>query len=800
MIKKKILVQVPYYWKTKNENRRFELGSVEIWPEKDGFVQEFHGVYRRSRIYYNRNVNFTGYEKIGVWKEKSGYTYFGALNYGKYPMINNLATDETISLKRSGWGRRVVGEKNLFTYWVRNGVFSYNDVTDLSFEDGKYTGWVSMEQPHGFGKWQNETNTKTFEGQWFNGKRHGQGVTRYEPKKITIKGEYQYGFLHGYAEKTHETAEGTYIYKTFNHLGHPFYGIFFKDDQLLYKGGVRMFRVQGENTRPISHGLSEFPGGFFQKAKKVETAEFGVTTSKKNKLKKQLRFIAFESFQYKISLKSKKNIGRGGTFKSQYYLNDKDNVSSKIAHGLGTFTNEHGMTFEGTFKNGEIYKGKSVWNDNNKRYEEEGIFENGRLKSGVVSGPNYSFKSIDDGRFEKGLYLHGFGTLTENGVEYKGYFREGLKHGFNEGMTELYLYGKKVDYEPKQIQLKFKNQTMKYIGESLTLETAKVGGVKAYKETACGYGQITYSNGDTYVGDVVYNVPHGEGIYKWEASGIELMSQNWDDGKLDSSRNKNVFKNVTEKDENLVPYDIFHDSIKYPLNDPKSRRLYEGFVDGEIKARLGSVRDLSQNGLEIQLVDPDGKLFYRPKDNNNLLEIKTYIGAFERGVYHSNNATVEYGNGIRCQGNFVAGQLHGYCVMEFDDALNFNDKPGATINIEGFFLAGNFITKALYQYVKKILNNTGVTYTDGVLTMFLQYMSKVVKAEVPPPKFNNLPYGEPNYLAALKSQFQKGRESYKMYGKPDTKTVSTRDNNGNKVRDNESKTKFIHQPNTTLKF
>ena len=460
---------------------------------------------------------------------------------------------------------------------IAEGIFNNNEFIkgkktyrDGSTYEGEFKNWMS----HGKGKYIDPIRNHIFEGNWFEGELHGEGMMDLGFNKYT--GTFNKGDREGFGEEItyiDTPNEGKYIgefkYDTYHGKGKISYkdgsyqegnfkngflngkGIWSYSDGAFHKGNFIDGVINGEGEYKSSEGdiyVGNFKDGLAHGKGKQTYAEGDIYEG--DFLKGELT--GFGKLSYSNGDSYEGNLIRGlksgkGTYnwklRKEKYIGD---WKEDLRDGEGTNSWPNGESYTGQFKS-DLYHGKGsyIYADGASYV---GNFFQGQFEGkGVITYKNGDRYEGDVQRWvENGIGTMVYGDDTEGWKKYSGEWSEGLESG--KGLVE-YKNGDiyEGDFKASQFDgkgtFKFKDGD-KYVGE-FKLSQFHGNGKYFYthggyydgewkKDEYNGFGILVSSDKSTYKGNFLNGCEHGYGekVYKKDLKGRVAYKGNWDNCKI----------------------------------------------------------------------------------------------------------------------------------------------------------------------------------------------------------------------------------------------------------------------------
>jgi hypothetical protein len=357
-----------------------DLWYVGGW--KDG---EFHG---KGKVYIEGTVVYDGdwieHNKDGFGKEY--YQINASLKY-EGDFSNDLYHGQGAFYFMNGSkfvGQFVEGEFGEGTFYEKINE-KYEAVEQVENGTGKkffvngdyYTGELISGIPNGTGKYYQADGYLLYEGEFLDGKYHGQG-----------------SHFTDYATYTGEFLEGQLVQ-----------GKMLTNDVLEYEGQFLDFYFHGEG-KLYEYGQLSYEGDFVEGSKHGDGKEFYIPGG-----------LMFEGSY---------NMGSKEGYGTLYYHNEnkwyEGDFSHGRFHGNGKFYNEQGkLTYDGEFESNLMHGTGTLYFGNGDRFE--GEFEYDSLKTGSYYNENNERVYLDqEGQSQGRLYY-------DSGDVYTGDLMNGLPHG-----------------------------------------------------------------------------------------------------------------------------------------------------------------------------------------------------------------------------------------------------------------------------------------------------------------------------------------------------------------------------------
>jgi hypothetical protein len=205
-------------------------------------------------------------------------------------------------------------------------------------------------------------------------------------------------------------------------------------------------------------------------------------------------------------------------------------IKGDCENGYGKYIWDSGASFEGEWKNGEIFKGLYIWEDGTK-YE-------GELKNGQRNG--YGINNTNEYTYEgnwKDNMFHGYGKyITKSGYFYEGYFYENKYNGKGKEVfsdsSVIYIGDFVMDY---------KNGKGKWIQQGKFVYEGDFVNDKFE-----GKGIMTYNDGHKYIGYWKNDKKNGKGKIVYPSGAI--TEGTWKDNFL-------ITGVIQSKNDNVINFD-----------------------------------------------------------------------------------------------------------------------------------------------------------------------------------------------------------------------------------------------------
>ena len=372
-------------------------------------------------------------------------------------------------------------------------------------------------------------------------------------------------------------------------------------------------------------------------------------------------------------------------------------------HGNGFLKGDLGMTYEGTFVNGEMTHGQIVYEKNrtylgdcvkfnphgtglmvnSNGYKYSGVFKNGDFLNGTLQTID---GDIFEGPFNK-LQLHGEGKVSySSGDSYRGWFKDGKFHGQG---TFIFRSGTVMSGE-------FKSNVLN------------------------GFGKIQNINGRNYIGECRNAKPNGDGVMVDEF-GTEFKGV-FKDGSLTEGeiryKDGRILKGKFNKNGKIHGKGMAH----YPI--PNNATYVGNFKNGKFNIKYKG-RIVYPNGdIAIGLFNENTELHgpngYQKK--NNII----FEGPFHNGKLHGQGVVTDP-DGTRYSGNFKEGLAHMLMNVTFpdrrqDQVLFFDGVPHTGI-------VNNIDLELNERYAFYLKGTKCFTFDESFLFMATIIMIAIIKRE-----------------------------------------------------------------------
>lgn len=621
-----------------------------------------------------KSSNIQSREKVGL-KSKITYTnksiYLGEVKKSKRHGFGYLRYNEKeeyhgnwINDLRHGTGDYLFANTDYYSGNWENNHMSGQGKLISKISASTYTGQFEMGKQHGFGKLE-LNGLMRIEGNWKEGKLDGSGKVLWD-NGWSITGEFSKNKLGSRVEITGPNSQGIYHEHYENEvliLGRVYFLEHYRFK--IYEGGMTgIFIINGIE---IYEGTINFEPrnlvNILDDNTDAESAEaFAQSCCGKGAYFWPDGKYFDGSWKCRFSHASEKNMEKP-RFKG-YYGNWIS--GPKIIEWETEFV----LDGEGTmFVPGEfLYEGS--WNMG--------------VKEGFGTINLLEDKKKYSGQWEND-HFHGFGKLVIEGkVVYKGIFEDGMltkgKAKWQNGNTFIGVFDKT---QPAIGQLIYSNGDF-YEGQ-------------LKKNQKSGKGTMVWANGDTYKGNWLADLQHGKGTFLSE-DGNEYVGS-WVKGKREgtgyekSDTSLSMWKNnkkikALDNESIVEAYDILEK--KNPRRE-NNARLYE---NGDLYVFKQPDNKEKIIGILLKL---DGDMYEGEFSNDNLqgkgIYVKndgtTYIGEFENSIFKG-FSELHLPNGTTIKGQFDDWEIIGQAQCIFSDGSEYfgelkNNKPHGEGKMNGVF-------------------------------------------------------------------------------------------------------------------
>jgi hypothetical protein len=442
-----------------------------------GFEPEGKGSYfwRESNEYHGE---FKDGKKHGLGK----YIQKEYLNMGKDPITiegnfeNGEPSGKCLAVYANGTvydGEFVNGERQGF------GICKYKDGKGKNYDGSDYIFGNDYQGEEGF----------TYEGEWYQNKRHGKGKLKDAEGTIILEGIWENNQI-----KNNQIKNGT---------GKKTY-----DNGDVYDGELKDGKHHGKGKYTFATG--SIYDGDWEDGKRTGYGKmkWGIDGTK-YPVKKGYTYEG----QWQVDLFSGQGVLRN---EAGEIIAEGIWENNQIKNGFGKKTHENGDIYDGELKDGEP-NGKGTYTF------ADGRFYNGQWKDGLKSvkgtftwpdGHVYNGEWNEDER-------HGFGKMTwADGAFYEGDFKDGLQSG-----KGTYTWANADVYEGE-----WKEDKKHGFGKK-TYADGDVYDGEWEDDCHHGKGKYTFANGDIYDGEWDVNCQHGKGKMTYKNDTFECFGS-WSYGRF----------------------------------------------------------------------------------------------------------------------------------------------------------------------------------------------------------------------------------------------------------------------------
>jgi hypothetical protein len=475
-----------------------------------GKVNEKNSVYEGKLAAFKPNGE-------GIYHWKDVIEYHGAFNDGKYH-----GKGKKIRKKYLHQGLYALTVEGNFENGEPSGkclaVYANGTVYDGEFVNGKRQGFGICKYKDGKGKnydgsdcidghdYKGEEGF-TYEGEWYQNKRHGKGKLKNAEGTIILEGIWENNQIKNNQIKN---GTGTKIYdngdvydgewKEGKHHGK---GKYLFVDGSIYEGEWKDSLFSGQGVLKNAEGVIIADGIWDDN--KLYTGIIIIDMNNNKMYFKELGFLKGDLFEGKMENGKLNGSGKLILVSGSIYEGDwKD--GQRNGHGIMTWARDSsiypvkkGYTYEGQWQKG-LFSGEGVLKNEDDKVVVVGTWENNQIVKGRKV---YDNGNVYDGDWKDGQ-SSGFGKfIWSDGNIYEGNFKDGNFHGIGK-MT----YANGDAYEGN-----WKDDNFHGIGK-MTYANGDVYEGDWKDNNFHGIGKMTYANGDVYEGQMRDNKFFGQGVLK----------------------------------------------------------------------------------------------------------------------------------------------------------------------------------------------------------------------------------------------------------------------------------------------